>query len=231
MHGDPDTPERFLLRLIYRIRYYRFFFLPPLYAALVAFLFAFRQRHFLWIVGTLAIFALGTNLFPYLLVHYLSGVTCLFVLVSAVGLKQLARLTIRNAPAGQEAVRILVLLCFAHFVFWYGLHLFENAPFSFAMMRYETWDAINHGNPAERIAVNKQLAAIPGKLLVFVRYWPNHIFQNEWVWNAADIDRSRIVWARDLGTSENEKLLRYYPDRKPFLLEPDARPAILSPLK
>lgn len=230
-HGPGDTPERFLLRLIYRIRYYRFFFLPPLYIALVAFPFAFRQRHFLWIVGTLAIFALGTNLFPYLLVHYLSGVTCLFVLVSVIGLRQLTRINIRSTPLGWEVARILMLLCFAHFLFWYGLHLFENAPFSFGMMRYETWDAINHGNPAQRIAVDKQLAAIPGKLLVFVRYWPNHIFQNEWVWNAADIDRSRIVWARDLGTAENEKLLGYYPDRKPLLLEPDARPAILTPLK
>jgi hypothetical protein len=231
MHGADDTPERFLLRLIYRIRYYRFFFLPPLYIALVAFLFAFRQRHFIWIVGTLAIFALGTNLFPYLLVHYLSGVTSLFVVVSVIGLRQLTRINIRSTLVGWEVARILVLLCFAHFVFWYGLHLFENVPFSFAMMRYETWDAINHGNPAERIAVNKQLAAIPGKLLVFVRYWPNHIFQNEWVWNAADIDSSRVVWARDLGAAENEKLLRYYSDRKPYLLEPDARPAILSPLK
>jgi hypothetical protein len=230
-HGERDTPERFLLRLIYRIRYYRFFFLPPLYIALVAFLFAFRHRHFLWIVGTLVIFALGTNLFPYLLVHYLSGVTCLFVLVSVIGLSQLARINIRSTPVGWEVARILILLCFAQFLFWYGLHLFENAPFSFAMMRYETWDAINHGNPAERIAVNKQLAAIPGKLLVFVRYWPNHIFQKEWVWNAADIDGSRVVWARDLGAAENEKLLRYYPDRKLFLLEPDARPAILTPLK
>jgi hypothetical protein len=197
----------------------------------VAFFFAFRQRHFIWILATLAIFALGTNLFPYLLVHYLSGITCVFVLVSVMGLRQLGQLNIRNTSVGREAVRILVLLCCAHFVFWYSLHLFENAPFSFEMMRYETWDAINHGNPAERIAVKKQLAGIPGKLLVFVRYWPNHIFQNEWVWNAADIDASRIVWARDLGAGEDEKLRRYYPDRKVFLLEPDARPPVLTPLR
>ncbi len=45
----------------------------------------------------------------------------------------------------------------------------------------------------------------------------------EWVYNGADIDASRVVWARDLG-AENKKLLRYYPDRTAWLLEPDSRP-------
>jgi hypothetical protein len=66
-------------------------------------------------------------------------------------------------------------------------------------------------------------------VLVFVRYWPGHVFQEEWVWNAADIDASRVVWARDLGEPEDEKLRRYYPDRAVWLLEPDARPPLLTP--
>jgi len=84
-------------------------------------------------------------------------------------------------------------------------------------------------NPERRVAVNHQLALVPGKQLVFVRYWPRHIFQDEWVYNAADIDASRIVWARDLGPDEDEKLRRYYPDRTVWLLEPDARPPRLTP--
>ena len=70
---------------------------------------------------------------------------------------------------------------------------------------------------------------MPGKQLVFVRYWPGHIFQNEWVYNAADIDGSRVVWARDLGPEEDEKLRRYLPDRTAWLVEPDARPPRLGP--
>jgi hypothetical protein len=49
------------------------------------------------------------------------------------------------------------------------------------------------------------------------------------VWNDADIDTARIVWARDLGPSENEKLRAYYPDRTALLLEPDDRRPTLSP--
>jgi hypothetical protein len=63
---------------------------------------------------------------------------------------------------------------------------------------------------------------------VFVRYAPFHRFE-EWVHNDADIDRARIVWANDLGAEENQKLLRYYPDRKAWLLEPDVHPPALVP--
>ena len=97
-----------------------------------------------------------------------------------------------------------------------------------ALRQYETWDAINHGDPAGRAAIQKALAEVPGKQLVVVRYWPQHIFQQEWVYNAADVDGARVVWARDLGTDENDKLRRYYPDRTIWLLEPDARPPKLS---
>jgi hypothetical protein len=111
-----------------------------------------------------------------------------------------------------------------HFAFWYGVHLADAAePRSF-----ETWDGINHAGPDRRTLVQEELAQSPGRQLVFVRYWPGHIFQDEWVYNEADIDRARIVWARDLG-AENETLRRYYRDRGVWLLEPDARPPKLSP--
>ena len=91
MHGSAgDSFLKFMLRLEYRVRLYRFFFLPPLYIALVAFLFSLKDRQMRWVALTLALFALGTNLFPYLLDHYLAAVTCLFVLVSVVGLQQLS---------------------------------------------------------------------------------------------------------------------------------------------
>jgi hypothetical protein len=52
----------------------------------------------------------------------------------------------------------------------------------------------------------------------------------EWIHNEADIDRSRVVRALDLGPDENAKLVRYYPGRKVWLLEPDARPPKLTAL-
>ena len=233
MHGPArDSFSRFLLRLEYRVRDYRFFFLPPLYLAAIAFLFAIRRNAaYVLVAACLAIFALGTNLFPYLLVHYLAAVTCVFVLVSVVGLQQLAAIRIRENPVGVQISRVLILLCCTEFLLWYSLHFFERPGQPAELLRYESWDAINHPkSPTDRhYLVTQQLDRLPGQLLVFVHYGPRHVFQDEWVWDAADIDRARVVWARDLGASENQKLQNYYPGRQAFLLDPDIDPPALEP--
>jgi len=216
----PETFVSFLQRLEFRVRYYRFFFLPPLYIALAAFPVALRVRRFAWAAVSAVIFALGINFFPAFQFHYLAAITCLFVLIAVVGLQQLARIS----PA---AAHLILLLCGAHFLFWYGVHVFEAQT----IRAYETWTSISHRGPERRIAIAHQLAAQNGKQLVFVRYSPQHIFQDEWVYNRADIDGAKVVWARDRGPEEDLKLCAYYPDREVWLLEPDARPPRLEPYK
>lgn len=205
-NAEHETAGSYLQRLLYRTRYYRFYFYPPLYLALVVFLLSMRAYRFVWVALTVLIFALGNNFYPLFLPHYIAALVCLFVLMSVEGLRRLSAWR-----SGAEAARVLVYLCVAQFAFSY---------ISIAINRSEI--------PEQRVAINRQLAAMPGKLLVFVRYWPQHIFQNEWVYNEADIDRARVVWARDLGDAEDEKLRRYYPDRTVLLLEPDARPPRLT---
>ena len=230
-HQGAETVGSYFQRLEYRIRFYRFFFLPPLYLAAIAFFWSLREWRFIWVVITLAMFALGINFFPAFQTHYLAAVTCLFVLVAVTGLQQMTRLRIRGQTVGVEAAALILLLCGSQFFFWYGMHAVENQEFAMAALQHETWDAINHGNPARRILVAQELARIPGQLLIFVRYLPQHIFQDEWVYNAAEIDASRVVWARDLGPDENQKLLRYYPSRIALLLETDFRQPKLSEYK
>ncbi len=228
VHGeDPETWRTYVERLGQRARFYRFFFLAPLYLALPAFLLTLREWRFVWLVLTLLLFTLGANFYPYFYPHYIAAATCLFILVSVTALDRLSLLKMRGWPAGQQAARLIIFLCTAHFLFWYGLHAFENEELARALTPYETWDLINHGDPEGRIAINRQFAQAPGKHLVFVRYWPQHRFE-EWVHNAADVDGARVVWARDLGPEENDKLRRYYPDRTAWLIEPDARPVRLS---
>ena len=195
-----ETIQSYLQRLEYRVRFYRFFFLAPLYVALPFFFVGLRDLRFLWVTLTLLLFALGVNFYPFFEVHYLGALTCLFLLVAVSALHRM----------DNGAARLIIYLCLAHFAFWYSRSFFDPPA------------------PERRAAVNRQIAQSPGKQLVFVRYWPQHIFQDEWVYNAANIDRSRVVWARDLGSSENRELLRYYPDRTAWLLEPDAMPPKLT---
>jgi hypothetical protein len=227
-HGqDTDRIAGYLARLARRARFYRFFFLPPLYLALPFFLPSLRQWRFAWVALALAAFSLGANFYPYFYPHYIAAATCLFVLVSVIGLERLSRMTIRGSAAGREAAQLIVILCAAQFLFWYGFHLFADANASAAMLQYDAWDDVNHGDPEGRIAVHERLAQSAGKQLVFVRYWPQHRFK-EWIQNAANIDQARVVWALDRGAAENEKLRHYYADRTVWLLEPDARPPKMS---
>ena len=52
---------------------------------------------------------------------------------------------------------------------------------------------------------------------------------DEWVYNLADIDGSKVVWAREMDTTDNLELIHYYRDRKVWLVEPDAMPARIVP--
>jgi len=79
-----------------------------------------------------------------------------------------------------------------------------------------------------RARILAQLEHTPGKHLVIVRYRQGHDFAyDEWVFNRADIDGSKVLWARDLG-KQNAELIQYFKDRQVWLVEPDYRPAKLS---
>jgi hypothetical protein len=229
VHGPgTDTISSFFERLAGRVRFYRFFFLPALYLALPAFFWSLRDPRMRYAFFTLLLFFVGTNVYGYFYAHYVAGVTCLFLLVTVVSLENLSRLTILKHVVGPDAVRVILFLCGTHFLFWFGVQLASNQEFARDLEQYETWDEVNHGDLDGRLGVNRQLAQVPGKQLVFVHYWPKHTL-TEWVYNSADIDRQRVVFARDLGAEEDAKLLAYYPDRAAWLLEPDARPPKLSP--
>lgn len=229
VHGPgTDTLATYWDRLSSRVRFYRFFLLAPLYLALPFFLARAREFRFAWALAVLLLFSLGTNFYPYFYSHYIAAIACLFVLMSVAGLERLSQVRISGQPVGPDGTRIILLLCVGHFLFWYGLHAWGDPDVVPEMRQYETWDAINHGDPDGRIAINHQLDRLPGKQLVFVRYSPQHQFV-EWVHNRADIDSAQVVWARDLDAEEDQKLRQYFPARTAWLLEPDARPPRLTP--
>ncbi|HWG21497.1 MAG TPA: hypothetical protein VG225_13285 [Terracidiphilus sp.] len=81
----------------------------------------------------------------------------------------------------------------------------------------------------QRAAITAQLERIPGNHMVFVRYAPQHDSINEWVYNAADIDRSRVIWAQEMDPGSNADLVRHYSDRDVWLVQPDVQNDTLSP--
>jgi hypothetical protein len=61
---------------------------------------------------------------------------------------------------------------------------------------------------------------------VIVRYSPQHSCAEEVVYNLADIDHSKVVWARDNPGADMGPLLAYFSTRRVWLLQSD----ISSPL-
>ncbi len=217
VHGiGSDTPARFFGRFLQRLPIYRFFFVPPLLIAVVAFLWTLRRRDSLFLAIAVLTFAVGTNFFPYFYSHYLAALTCVFVLVSIIGLARLGRVG-----------RLVGYVCVFHFAFWYSLHLFSGSMIAQQLRRFETGDNINSTDTESRETIRRELDKSPGKHLVFVRYNGMHSF-DEWVYNGADIDSQQIVWAHDRGP-EDQRLIAYYPGRTVWILEPDMNPPRLEP--
>jgi hypothetical protein len=215
-----EARVNFIPRLVNRTRYFRFFFLPPLYLACGAFLFTLRDQRMRSLLIPVGLLVVGTNLYPYFYTHYIAAISGVFLLMSVAGLEMLWRWS-------ESAAVLVFLLAVSHFVFWYGLHLTGSEETVAAMLPYETSDYLNRGDPEGRVPVLKRLGEAPGKQLVFVRFGPVHPL-SEWIGNAAIIDNSRVVWALDLGRTENEKLKQYYGDRTVWLVEPDDKPPRLQ---
>jgi hypothetical protein len=80
----------------------------------------------------------------------------------------------------------------------------------------------------ERAQVATRLEQQPGRHHVILRYSRNHYPLNEWTYNAADIENSKIIWAREMDEAENLELIHYYRDRSVWLVEPDTNPVRVS---
>jgi hypothetical protein len=80
-----------------------------------------------------------------------------------------------------------------------------------------------------RKLVEEQLAALPGEHLVLVRYSKDHNSGEEFVYNDADIDHAKTVWAREIPGMDLSPLLTYFKNRDVWVYEPDLDSERVSP--
>ena len=71
----------------------------------------------------------------------------------------------------------------------------------------------------QRARLLAQLKQKQGHHLIIVRYGPEHSVDNEWVYNGSEIDEAKVVWARDMNSDQNCKLINYFNDRRIWLVE------------
>ena len=83
----------------------------------------------------------------------------------------------------------------------------------------------------QRTSLLAHLEQQPGKHVVLVQYGPEQSVHREWVYNKADMDQAKVVWARDMGQRENCKLVEYFKNHVVWSLaiEGDDAPVKVTP--
>ena len=148
--------------------------------------------------------------------HYAAPILCLFPLICTEGARTLMRCFSPCADKSNFGRRILsdgwktffILMCCA------GWPIFFSEGHSLYFPTVSTWtldlDRVTHC-----------LDRTDGKHLVIVRYGRHHSIHLEFVYNEADLSDAKVIWAREMDEPQNQKLLRYFKDRKAWLLERD----------
>jgi len=141
--------------------------------------------------------------------HYAAPITATTFALLIQGMRHLRHWTWRGRPVGIGLTRAIVLcaliLAPVHRFF---MHLQPD-------LRY-------------RWTFTKELQAAPGDHLVIVRYSIDHDPNAEWVYNRADIDDAKIVWAREIPGISMQPLLSYFHNRDVWLVTADSNPPRLS---
>jgi hypothetical protein len=173
-----------------------------------------RRIRLLLLVGGVAF--LGNVLVIFFVAHYAAAMSVILMTVILQGMRHLRTWRWEGKPAGLFLVRATVVICVL-------MMPFETRTLQ-AASKSGKWPAMG----PEKAEVTAQLTSLPEQQLVLVRYKPAHDPLIEWVYNGANIDSSKVVWARDMGAADNEELIQYYKNRRVWLLEADETPPRLS---
>jgi hypothetical protein len=152
----------------------------------------------------------------YLQPHYAAPLVATVFALWVQAMRHLRRWKLFGRPLGVGLSRVIVLAALAHVPF----QVVQTIP---------NPQAADKAWSISRAHIVEQLDATPGLHLAIVRYAPDHIVHHEWVYNAADIDRSQIVWAREIPDRDLQPLLAYFGNRSVWLVEADASPPRLQP--
>ena len=155
--------------------------------------------------------------------HYVAPLVAVFYIIMLLMLRDLYHAA-ANASPGRYLARSIVLSCLILFILRVAAPALHISP---APTWVRTWCSQDEQN-MRRANVLSQLEHTSGNHLVIVRYRPGHDFiLDEWVFNGADIDGSKVIWARDMGP-QNAELLQYFRARHAWLVEPDYNPPKLT---
>ena len=165
------------------------------------------------------IFLLGTSgilVLIWSMPHYAATLTCVIFLLLVQAIRHLRTIRLLGRPLGLALSWAIFYLLATDVGFYVPRHLCDQLE----------WTC--KGDPSQA-AIGKKLSNTPGKHLVMVRYEEDHNLHDEWVFNGAEIDTAKVLWARELDSAQNAKLFAYFKDRQIWLVTPDSDNTYLEP--
>jgi hypothetical protein len=181
---------------------------PGLFLVLPAFPFLVRDRKMRLLLVTLALVTLGVFVVVWSNAHYAAPLTCVIYALIVQSMRHLRSMRVSDRPIGRAFSRVAVLLL--------ALDVAND-------VRHRKCDPLRwpcEGDPS-RVAIAEKLQNTPGKHLIVVRYEGDHNIHDEWVYNGAEIDAAKVLWAREMDAEQNGKLFAYFQDRTIWLVTPD----------
>lgn len=173
-----------------------------------------RETRFLLAVGGTYFAGLAIEVFFFS--HYAAPLTCVILALLLQALRHLRQWQWHGQPAGRFLTWTLPLVCAVLLIVRAGA-----GPLRLPIT--PDWPPTWYNAPVvktDRARMLAQLQALPQKQLVFVRFAPRSGSLYDWVYNPADIDNARVVWAMDMGAARNQELIDYFQDRQLWLVEP-----------
>lgn len=211
-----------------------FYFGPLFTAPFLVWIFAAPRREFLKRLTPELRFLVSLSVITYVSLivtiyigqpHYASVLTAAFYAMLMLVLRNLYHHPDKGGFSCRFLARSIPVICIALFLLRAAAPALHMTPTPSWIRTWCSQDWQNY----RRAEILKQLENTCGQHLVIVRYKPDHDFiLDEWVFNNADIDGSKVIWARDMG-AQNAELIHYFNSRHVWLAEPDYNPPKLTP--
>lgn len=160
----------------------------------------------------------GSLLVVWFLPHYAAPMTASLFLIAAQAMRHLRLWRYRGRRVGVGLTRVI------------GIFAALAVPYHAVQAIRDPSTLSLYDSPVqERAPILRQLESQPGKQLVIVRYSTEHSPHEEWVYNEADIEGAKVVWAREIPGVDIRPLLEHFEGRKVWLVEPDAESPKVTP--
>jgi len=191
-------------------KFFLFFAYPELLIPVLAVPWILRDRRMRFPVAQMIICFAGFLLVAFFHPHYAAALTATTFVLIVQGLRHFRQWHFSRIFAGVHPSRAVVVTS----ILLSPLHPYSLPPLS---------------SMEDRQRIATRLQSMPGTNLIIVRYSSQHNSLGEWVYNAADINHAKIVWAREIPGISMQPLLDYFPNRRVWLAEPDENPPKLLP--